>query len=166
MAWARLDDNFHSHPKTYLIGLDGCGLFCKAISYAAHYLTDGFVPEVWVQAQLPSTRVKRDERGILDRLLDAGMFQRVDGGYMIHGYLDLNPSRTKVEQDRADAAERMRSVRANGKPRSQSVRANTPTAFERGSASPYPRPHLELLKDPHAAVEGPEGRATETKEAA
>jgi len=136
VPWAKLDDKFHSHPKTYVAGLDGCGLFAKAISYAADHLTDGFVPEAWVLAQVPATRKQKDRRGVVERLIEAGMFERVAGGYLIHGYLEMNPSRADVEGERAEAAERMREVRAKRKKRSPERGANVSGS----SATPYPYP--------------------------
>lgn len=117
MSWARLDDNFHAHPKTYVAGLDGCGLFCKAISYAAHYLTDGFVPREWVASQVPA----RKGGDVVDRLVDAGMFEPVEGGFVIHGFLELNPTREQVLEERRKAQERM----ANRRGGSPEVRPNT-----------------------------------------
>jgi hypothetical protein len=166
MPWARLDDNFHSHPKTYIAGLDGCGLFCKSISYAAHYLTDGFVPREWIMAQLPATKVNPDERGVIERLVAAGMFTECDGGYMIHGYLDLNPSKVDVERDRAAAADRKRKSRgprANSGRRSADVTGSVTQESRRDVAvtpgeSNLPHSHTHTQEEPEGSstVEHPD----------
>ena len=44
MTWTKLADNFHAHPKLLAVGLAGTGLFARALSYAADYLTDGRIP--------------------------------------------------------------------------------------------------------------------------
>lgn len=93
MSWGRLDDNFHAHPRTLQAGLEANGLFARAISYCAHYLTDGFIPTEWAEAQGGKRPVKK--------LVDVGLLDEIEGGYRLHGYLDRNPTREKVELERA-----------------------------------------------------------------
>lgn len=100
MAWARLDDGFHSHPDTLEAGLAANGLFARALSYAAHYQTDGFIPDVFIQAHVPSTRRNWDPEGVVQACLDHGFFNRVAGGFQIVNYLDFNPSRAELESKR------------------------------------------------------------------
>lgn len=111
MAWAKLDDKFHSHPSTWEVGLDANGLYCRGLSYAADQLTDGFLPEPWVKANVPATRRARDGFGIVERLLHAGLWERLDNGYRIVGYLDYNPTREDVLTERRSSAERMARLR-------------------------------------------------------
>lgn len=92
MTWARLDDNFHAHPRTLQAGLEANGLFCRALSYCAHYLTDGFIPAEWAEAQ--------GGRRPVTKLIDAGLIEQIEGGYIVRGYLERNPSREKVEAER------------------------------------------------------------------
>jgi 5-methylcytosine-specific restriction endonuclease McrA len=96
MTWARLDDNFHSHPRTLLAGLEANGLFARAISYCADYLTDGFVPSEWAEQQ--------GGKRPITRLIRAGLIEAVEDGYMIIGYLERNPSRDEVNQSRTKDA--------------------------------------------------------------
>jgi hypothetical protein len=92
MTWARLDDNFHAHPRTLQAGLEANGLFARALSYCAHYLTDGFIPAEWAEAQ--------GGKKPAARLVDVGLLEPIEGGYRVIGYLDRNPSRETVEADR------------------------------------------------------------------
>lgn len=89
MTWARLDDNFHSHPRTLMSGLEANGLFCRGLSYCAHYLTDGFIPKDWAEAQSKRATAK---------LVEAGLWEAIEGGYRVIGFLDRNPSREAVEE--------------------------------------------------------------------
>jgi hypothetical protein len=123
MPWAKLDENFHSHPKSYMIGLDGCGLFAKCLSYCAHYLTDGFVPEEWVYAQVPATRRCRDTNGVVEKLIAAHMLRPVEGGFVIDDYLDHNPSREQYEAHKADVSSKRREAGRRG---GQANRKQTP----------------------------------------
>lgn len=102
MSWAKLDDNFHSHPRTLQAGLEANGLFCRAISYCAHYLTDGFIPDEWAVAQ--------GGRKPLTKLVDVGLLEQIEGGFMVIGYLERNPSRSEVEAKRRKESAR----KANG----------------------------------------------------
>lgn len=92
MPWARLDDNFHAHPRTLQSGLEANGLFARAISYCANYLTDGYLPSEWAEAQGGKKPVQK--------LVDAGLLEEIEGGYRVIGYLDRNPSREQVEGER------------------------------------------------------------------
>ena len=92
MAWARIDDKFHSHPTLMVAGLEATGLFARAIAYCADYLTDGFIPRQWADAQGGKKPVQK--------LIDAGLFIPVEGGVCIKDYLDWNPTREKVLAER------------------------------------------------------------------
>lgn len=122
MAWAKLDDKFHSHPSTWIVGLEGNGLFARAISYCADQLTDGFVPEAWVYAQVPATTKSRDSHGLICKLTDAGLWERVEDGWFIGEYLSYNPSRddemarrAEISLRRSEAGKRGADARWHGK---------------------------------------------------
>ena len=89
-----LDDGFHSNPKVVESGLDGAGLYARALSYCGHYLTDGYIGKN-AMMQLADKRPK-----LIERCVTLGLF-RVDGDrYWIRDYLDHNPSRAEVEARR------------------------------------------------------------------
>lgn len=104
MTWAKLSDNFHSHPKTERMGLDGAGLYAIAISYAACHLTDGFLPEQWVKKQAPAKLVQR--------LVVIGAWIEVDGGFEIADFLDYNPTKAEVQEKRRVTRERVTRYRS------------------------------------------------------
>lgn len=107
--WARLDDNFHAHPRTLQSGLEANGLFARAISYCAQYLTDGYLPSEWAEGQGGKKPVQK--------LIDAGLLERIEGGYLVIGYLERNPSREQVEVER----ERERGKKAGQRGKSPSM---------------------------------------------
>lgn len=95
MSWIRLDDNFAEHPKVMALNRDrlaGIGLWNIAASYCARHLTDGFVPAAFLQGQAP-VRLSR-------RMVEVGLFIPCDGGYRLHDWLDYNPSRETVMEER------------------------------------------------------------------
>lgn len=114
MAWAKLDDKFHSHPTTWIVGLEANGLFCRSVSYCADQLTDGFIPEPWVMAQLPGTKRNQDAHGLVEKLENAGLWERIEDGWRIVGYLDYNPSRDEELARRAEISEKRREAGRRG----------------------------------------------------
>ncbi len=71
-----------------------CGL-----SYAAQYLTDGVIARAAVPTLLDFGNV--DEFTIADDLVAAGLWEFHPAGYVIHDYLDYNPSKAQVLAERA-----------------------------------------------------------------
>lgn len=98
MTWARLDDGFGEHPK--VVGLSDAAyrLHVNAICYSARNLTDGVVP-VGALRSLGKTGKSVTE------LTTCGLWEPGDGGYLIHDYLDYNPSREQVERERKVVSE-------------------------------------------------------------
>ena len=100
MPWFRLDDSFHSHPKVIAAGNEAVGLYVRCGTYAAQHSTDGFIPE---QVALLYGTPK-----LVDTLVRAKLWRRVRGGWRMPDYLDYNPSKEAVDNDRRNAAERQR----------------------------------------------------------
>ena len=110
MAWARIDDGFVDHPKILKIW-DRCpgaiGLHVRAIAYCAKHLTDGYIPEIAVAALSP---VESERTEQVDALLEGGAWYRDEGGetFVIHDYLDFQPTRGEVAERRQRDRERKR----------------------------------------------------------
>ena len=114
---ARLDTHWHANPKVLALGLDGMGLHSWSISYCDAELTDGFIP---IGALPQLARLKQ----AVNRLVECGRWEVVEGGYQLHDYLHYNRSRHQVLTERAAAVERMqraRELRANNGRRSPEV---------------------------------------------
>lgn len=111
MAWVKLDDQMTNHAKIEAIGVVGLGLHVAGLCYANQQLTDGFISDVRVPLLIAMEDVDRrwDDAKSLDhpaivwagRLVEAGVWERVDGGYQIHDYLKYQPSRREVLKERA-----------------------------------------------------------------
>ena len=100
MAWAKVCDTLHSHPKARRAGLPALGLHLLALSYCGAYLTDGFVDQPWLDE-----RLRGRERRLPGQLVDAGLWEPAEGGFLVHDFLDLNPSREEIERRRRDRAD-------------------------------------------------------------
>lgn len=120
MSWIRLDEDYFDHPKLAEAGPLASWLNTKAIGYCNRYLTDGKVPRpialtlvswddvsplqsAYHSDAMTSTMVNGQ---LIERLVECGLWDEVDGGYQIHDYLDFQPSRAKVLSERA--AERLK----------------------------------------------------------
>ena len=109
---AVLHYNFHTHPKIAALPKATIGVYALALSYCSANLTDGSIPTSYAR-QLDA---KRQHFG---RLTSAGLLAKRPDGYQVHDYLDYNPSKSEVEEKRAEARERMRNVRANKRGKKQ-----------------------------------------------
>lgn len=96
MTWAKLDDSFPEHPKVVVLSDAAFRVHVTALCYCARLLTDGFVPTATVRTVKPK---------ILRELL-ADLWEPIEGGYIIHDYLDWNGSKASVLDRRRKGAER------------------------------------------------------------
>ncbi len=124
MPWLKIDDALAEHRKTERLlrrnkngtGLTAMGLHVLAMCHSSRYLTDGFVDSEWVQDRLDDAKAGPSvRRQVVAALVESGQWMSTEGGWMIHDYLEHNPSRVEVEARRAAAAEKKRRQR-NGSP--------------------------------------------------
>lgn len=99
MSYAQLDEHFDEHPKFAALELEHFGLMACAIAYCNRLLTDGFVATKAVRGFGASGKGPK----VADQLVAAGIWEKVDGGYRVVGFLDHNPSRVTVLSRREDA---------------------------------------------------------------
>ncbi len=131
MSWFKLDDQFPDHPKVLAAGMAGGWLYVLGGCYSARYLTDGRIPKVAVTRLSDMRHVEK----VAALLVEHGLWQDDGDCYVMHDYLEYNPSRESVENVRREARER----RAKGGKRSADVRAN--------AMKPDPTPP-EVLTEP------------------
>jgi hypothetical protein len=93
MPWFNVDDGFAFHRKTVRVGNAAIGLWVRAGSWCAKELTDGFVPDHMVATMGTPTQAAK--------LIAAGLWLKVDGGYQFHEWAERNRSKTEVLEDRA-----------------------------------------------------------------
>lgn len=132
MSWFRVDDGFHNHPKVIAAGTGAAGLFVRCGSYCAQHLTDGHVPTGIAKLYGSASMIRA--------LVDAAMWTPVPGGYLIHDYLDFNPSRADVEKERAAKSERQARWLANKKARDASTDASRDASKDAAPTRPDPTP--------------------------
>lgn len=103
--WFKVDDQLALHMKALKAGNQALGLWVRAGSWAGAQLTDGYVPDTIVKA-LDGTRTDTT------RLVQAGLWGRVEGGYQFHEWHEYQPTRAEVMAERAAAKKRMQTLRA------------------------------------------------------
>lgn len=114
MPWVKLDDRFPSHRKVALLSDRAFRLHVSAMCWCAENLTDGHIGD----RELALVANIRGIKATAKQLEDAGLWDRVDGGWVVHDYLEYNPSREQVLAERKKNAERQERFRQRkaGKP--------------------------------------------------
>jgi len=143
MAWVRLDDQFTDHPKIAAAGPVAGWVYVSGLCYAARYLTDGFVPETI------ALRFAGSSPEVLANLVECSLWDRVNGGYLIHDFLEYNPPASKVKAEREAAKARMKGNRQGNVPSSPEVRPKFSRTSSEVQPSPSPSPNDddEKMKD-------------------
>jgi hypothetical protein len=108
MTWFKVDDGFWSHPKTLGLSKGAVALWVRAGSYAGQHLTDGVIPA----HVLGVVQGDSNEAG---ELVAAGLWLEHSDGYQFHDWHKYQPTKTKVEKDRAKTAERVAAWRDRSK---------------------------------------------------
>lgn len=103
MAWARLDDGWHDHPKVIAAGLDAAGLWVMCLTWAHANRRGnprpGYVPKAVLSRFASGARGTR----LATRLVDVGLFDATDGGWLIHDFVKYLP---KYDPEKAAEAGR------------------------------------------------------------
>lgn len=127
MPWISIDDNFPDHPKVTAAGPLAAWLHVCGMAYCGRYLTDGHIPA----RQIPRLADLDDPLALAERLVEVGLWEEVEGGYLVHDYLKYNPSRAQVEAKREANARRQAAFR-NRKSAPSDAQDETPSGPEQG----------------------------------
>lgn len=142
MGWLRLDDRYDEHPKVIAAGSEaGLIVNVRAMLYCARNETDGILLQAIVP-RITSDFSPNKAKQQVKRLLEVGLWERVEGGYLVHDFLDYNPSKADRDADRAKARERMANARGNKGRSSSDVRTDVRANNGGSSGNPVPTPPL------------------------
>ncbi len=160
MTWARLDDRMGDHPKIVGLSDKAFRAHILGICYSAGHLTDGHISET-------AAKRLRIRRQTIAKLVEAGLWKQNGNGWVIHDFLDYNPSREHVMVERDKVKQRVTRWRdrnavsnpvtdagsnavSNAAP-SRPVSSTSTEALDRGIDSPgkrlLPRPLQRILLD-------------------
>lgn len=116
MTWAKLDESFPDHPKIAALSDRAFRLHVAAICYCSRVLSDGEIPK----AMLPKLGATKT---LINELHTAGLWESTSReSWVIHDFLEYNPSRAEVEEERAKRRTAGQAGgRASGKARAQAL---------------------------------------------
>ena len=176
MSWVKIDDQYADHPKVAAVGPLGMALHVAAMCYCAKYLTDGFVPDAILPRLINWDGISVVRNGVTnavsnvevtEEVTDAGLFDKVDGGVMVHDYLMYNPTREQALAERQANAERQavwRAAHPKPKPTRHAVSNGVSNAVSNGrvtgAPSPSPSPSPSLSPSPLPVPESPDANAS------
>ena len=147
MAWVRLDDQFTDHPKLATVGPIAGWVYVSGLCYAARYLTDGFVPETI------ALRFAGSSPELLEKLVECSLWDKVNGGYQIHDFLDYNPPASKVKAEREAAKARMKGNRQEKSSGSSEVQQKFTRTSGEVHIPPSPSPDDDIAAQRRKAIE-------------
>lgn len=99
MAWVQLDDQIPRHEKCLRAGPAACWLWVCGIAHCQSQLTDGFISNS-VLPMIGGLGSPAKVQKLAAKLVAVGLFERADGGYRVHDYLEHNRSAAEVRADR------------------------------------------------------------------
>ncbi|MBM3276236.1 MAG: hypothetical protein FJZ00_13870 [Candidatus Sericytochromatia bacterium] len=163
MPWVKYDDQFPEHPK---LASFGClaplvrDMHVCMTTWCSRYLTDGRIAKGVVERICAMTGIfvrgddgqptQVDHMAVAARMVREGLLEDHGDHYLIHDYLEYNPSKEHVLAERKAAKERMQKMRSE-KPAKFSTRSpEHPANFAQGSTTPVPDP----VPDPVSPIPG------------
>lgn len=132
MPWVRLDDRFPSHRKVALISDRAFRLYVSALCWASENLTEGRI----LDRELPLVARVRGPKTVAKELEAAQLWDRIEGGWVIHDYLEYNPDRARVQADREANAARQKAFRERKRAEKEAARNAARNGVTPGAEKP------------------------------
>lgn len=143
MTWGRIDDGARTHAKMDLAKKraektrrgrgDACvAMYRQAIDYCNENGTDGFLTIDSLECLTCDPRpleIAELLAGAIVKPNGRGLFEKEEGGYLVHDFLDFNDSAEEVRHRKEAAKQRMKARRSGG------VRANTQRTISERTAN-------------------------------
>ncbi len=114
MIYAKFDVDILDHAKLLDAGAVGRDLWSWGVLYCQKHQTDGALPMAAVLATPWGAGGKGNVR-VAAKLVSVGLWERTDKGWAVCRYAKKNQTRSEIDQKKAEARDRMASVRANRK---------------------------------------------------
>jgi len=103
--WLKVVASITKQPKFMTISPSASWLWLGGVGYCRESDTDGFIPNAVMPTLAPTVSLPTKHAKVL---CDAGLWERVEGGYRVHDYLDWNPSKADLEEFRKRDTRRKR----------------------------------------------------------
>lgn len=133
VPWVRISDDFTEHPKIRDLSAPAVAMWLAGIAYANRNLTDGIIPARVTGGLIITSGVfERSGRGyrevtasdVVRQLVAQGLWHDLDSScatcprassrqeYVVHDYLEYQPSREKIQVEREKTRTRVERYRA------------------------------------------------------
>lgn len=157
MPWVRFDDDYPTNPKMRALGrnIPAKWLATVAVFFCSRHLTDGVInlqtdlELLCGKSQMPIPTIKR----CIPELVRVGLWDVLgEGVYLVHDFLDYNPSAAEVKELRAARAEagRLGGLRSGASRRSESEASASGGAsrvLEPRTRTPTPKSKSAFVKE-------------------
>lgn len=156
MAWARLDDGFHDHPKVDGLSLAAVGLYTLCLTWAHRHRRTAVRPGHVSEARVAKVAGKQAPR-LAAELVEATLWEVETGlgGYLIHDFADYLPKERDLE-DRREAGRKGARKRWEGHSKPDGNLPSTSMASDSSRAS---APAFPTRPDPTHTQEQPQDLA-------
>lgn len=94
MAWVKIDDQAPRNAKLLRAGPAAAWMWLCGIAHGQAQMTEGFIEDIAIDTI--GVRGAERSRKLADALVECGLFERVEGGYQVHDYLDFNETREEA----------------------------------------------------------------------
>jgi len=118
VTWFKVDDGFWSHPKTAALSDAALAMWVRAGAYSCQHLTDGFIS--------PAMLRMLGERGSVDELVEAGLWEVAPGGWQFHDWSEYQETGEAVKRRREQARDRQRRSRVQREKKRLESHSNPP----------------------------------------
>lgn len=152
MPWVRIDDRYSEHPKIIAGGPLAVALQIRALCYCARNLTDGKLSRGIVAMMTHDL----GDFGAAD-MERVGLWDRTSDGWVVHDYLEYNPSRKRIESERASISRRVRRFRDNLKQTRNAVINAAPVPDPVPDPDPVPKTRSRTTRKQPTAPDGASG---------
>jgi hypothetical protein len=148
MPYGRIDDTLYDNDKAERTSLAGLGAVMLSISYAGRHMTDGVIPDHFVQRHIT---YRPQGRKALKELLERGWFHRAgdlcsrclsalseagrnapSDGFYLHDYLEHNDSKERIQQRRETNRQRQACKRRRDVTRDEGLESRVTTSAHSG----------------------------------
>jgi hypothetical protein len=92
VSWARLDDNFHDHPKVQQCPVAAIGLWTLCFTWAHRHMGASGMPLGFIPRTLPRHFCGQKSTQLVQKLVSSGLWNETEDGWIIHDFEDYLPA--------------------------------------------------------------------------
>jgi hypothetical protein len=108
VGWVRFENTTPENPKVSRVSDRAFRLWFNASCYCSRGETDGKIPREMLPGLVPG-----GSRKVTAELLEIGLLEEIPSGYLVHDYLEYNPSRERISEFREMGRKRQKKHRGS-----------------------------------------------------